>query len=108
MKICGKLLALCVITECFITAFLLPKIIKVLVSHEDVKFIAIYLKFNQDLVEAFFGQQRARGQCNDNSSVKQFMEITQTIMVQKSLAIGSISRKRTTPDLSPLGHPLPK
>ena len=36
------------------------------------------------------------------------METTQTIMVQKSLAIGSISRKLTTPDLSPLGHPLPK
>ena len=36
------------------------------------------------------------------------METTQTIMVQKSLAIGSIRKKRTTPDLSPLGHPLPK
>ena len=66
------------------------------------------MKFNQDLVEAFFGQQRAKGQRNDNPSVKQSMETTQSIMVQKSLAIGSISRKRTTPDLSPLGHPLPK
>ena len=66
------------------------------------------MKFNQDLVEAFFGQQRARGQCNDNPSVNQFIETAQTIMVQKLLAIGSISRKRTTPDLSPLGHPLPK
>ena len=36
------------------------------------------------------------------------METTQTLMVQKSLVIGSISRTRTTPDLSPLGHPLPK
>ena len=36
---------------------------------------------------------------------------TQTIMVQKSPAIGgssSTSRKPTTPDLSPLCHPLPK
>ena len=66
------------------------------------------MKFNQDLVEAFFKQQRARGQRNDNPSVKQFIEATQTIMVQKSLAIGSISRKPTTSDLSPFGHPLPK
>ena len=47
LKICGKLLVLCVITKCFITkcfitAFSLPEIIKVLVSHEDVKLIAIY------------------------------------------------------------------
>ena len=47
LKIRGKLLALCVIikcfiTKCFITAFLLPEMIKVLISHEDVKFIAIY------------------------------------------------------------------
>ena len=65
------------------------------------------MKCNQDLMEAFFGQQRARAQHNDNPSVKQFMETTQTIMVQKSLAIDSISRKQTTPDLSPFGHPLP-
>ena len=52
-----KLLALCVITKCFITkcfitAFALPEIIKVLVSHKEVKFIHA-VKFNQDPVEAF-------------------------------------------------------
>ena len=65
------------------------------------------MKFNQPS-RSIFGQQRARGQHNDNPSVEQFMETAQTIMVQKSLAIGSISRKQTTSDLSPLGHPLPK
>ena len=43
LKICGKLLALCVITKCFITkcfitGFLLLEIIKVLVSYEDIKY----------------------------------------------------------------------
>ena len=93
-----------------IIAFSLPEIIKVLVTQEDVKFIYT-VKFNQDPVEAFFGQQRARGQRNDNPSVKQFMENTQALMPQKSLAIGgssSISRKRTIPELSPLCRPLPK
>ena len=47
-----KLLALCVITKCFITVFSLPEIIKVLVSHEEVKFIYA-VKFNQDPVKAF-------------------------------------------------------
>ena len=81
-----------------------------MVLEEDVKFIYI-VKLNHDPVEAFFGQQRARGQRNNNLSVKQFMENTQALMVQKSLAIGgssSISRKRTAPELSSLCHPLPK
>ena len=46
-----KLLALCVITKCFITGFSLPEIIEVLVSHEEVKFIYA-VKFNQDSVKA--------------------------------------------------------
>ena len=48
---------------------------------------------------------------DDNLSVKQFMENTQALMVQKSLAIGrssNISRKQTAPDLSLLCCPLPK
>ena len=68
-------------------------------------------RFNQDKVEIFFGQQRARGHRNDNPSVSQFMDNTQAIIIQKSLAIGgssSISHKRSTPDLSPLCRPLPK
>jgi len=81
----------------------------VLLSHEEVKFVYT-VKFNQDTAEAY-GQQRARGQRNDNPPVNQFLENAQALMVQKSLAVGgssSISRKRGTPDLSPLCCPLPK
>ena len=46
-----RLLALCVNTKYFITPFLLAEIIKVLISHEDVKFVYT-VKFNQDPVEA--------------------------------------------------------
>ena len=48
-----KLLALCVISKCFITVFSLPEIIKVLVLHEEVKFMYAG-KFNQDPVKHFW------------------------------------------------------
>lgn len=83
---------------------------KFLLSHRGAKYI-LTERFNQDKVEIFFGQQRARGHRNDNPSVSQFMDNTQAIIIQKSLAIGgssSISHKRSTPDLSPLCRPLPK
>ena len=66
---------------------------------------------NQDPVEIFFGQQRALGHRNGNPSVTQFLQNTQELMVQKSLAIGgssNISRKRTNPDLPSLCRPLLK
>lgn len=68
-------------------------------------------RFNQDPVEDFFGQQRARGQRNDNPSVAQYLENAQALIVQKSLTFGgssSISNKRSNPNLSPLCRPLPK
>ena len=83
---------------------------KSLLSHRGAKYI-LTERFNQDTVEIFFGKQRARGHRNDNPSVSQFMDNTQAIIIQKSLAIGgskSISQKRSTPDLSPLCRPLPK
>ena len=46
-------------------------------------------RFNQDPLEAFFGQQRARGVRSDNPNVKRFLENAQAIRVQRSLAIGS-------------------
>ena len=51
-----KLLALCAITERFITVFSLPEIIKVLVLHKEVKFI-FAMKFNQDPVKAFLSSK---------------------------------------------------
>ena len=68
-------------------------------------------RFNQDPIEAFFGQQRSRGQRNDNPSVQQFIHNTQAIIVQKSLVTGSsssITKKRCNPELTPLCRPLPK
>ena len=69
--------------------------IRFLLPSDKVKFV-LTEKFNQDPVEIFFSQQRARGQRNDNPSVSQFLENTQAFMVQKSLAMGSSSsiRKR--------------
>ena len=100
----------CVTVALVFAAYSLPEILKKLLSHEEVEFVYT-IKFNQDPVEIFFGQQRARGQRNDNPSVTQFLQNTQALMVQKSLAIGgssNISRKRTSPDLSSLCRPLPK
>ena len=62
-------------------------------------------RFNQDPIEAFFGQQRSRGQRNDNPSVQQFIHNTQALIVQKSLVSGSsssITKKRCNQELSPL------
>ena len=54
------------------------------------------VKFNQDLVEVFWAAKGKRPGGNDNPSVKQFLENTQALMVQKSLTVGgssSIMRK---------------
>ena len=85
--------------------------IQFLLSHEKVKFV-LTERFNQDPLKNFFGQQRARGQRNDNPSVSQFLENTQALMVQKSLAVGgssSIRKRKEMHDLIPsLSQPLPK
>ena len=81
-----------------------------LLSHTGARYI-LTERFNQDPVEVYFGKQRARGHRNDNPSVAQFMQNTQAIIIQKSLALGgssSISCKRSQPELSPLCKPLPK
>ena len=44
--------------------------------------------FNQDPLESFFGQQRARGGRCDNPNVRNFLCNTQAIRVQRTLAIG--------------------
>ena len=63
---------------------------KFLLSQPGVGYI-LSERFNQDPVECFFGQQRSRGQRNDNPSVQQFMQNTQAIIMQKSLVTGSSS-----------------
>lgn len=68
-------------------------------------------RFNQDPLEAFFGQQRSRGGRNDNPNVKQFLENAQAIRVQRSLAIGcsrNVKRCRAKLDTQELSKPLRK
>ena len=70
-------------------------------------------RFNQDPLESFFGQQRARGGRCDNPNVKTFMHNTQAIRVQRTLAIGDGGnvRKRSTQwtaDIYDLSRPLKK
>lgn len=94
-----------------IIAHSLTGVVKFLLSHDDIEFV-LSERFNQDVVEVFFGQQRSRGQRNDNPSMAQCLYNTQALVVQKSLAIGgssNISKKRDNPlELSPLSRPLPK
>ena len=83
---------------------------RILLSMEGVQYLYSE-RFNQDPLEIFFGQQRPRGQRNDNPSLNQFMENAQALILQKSLALGgssNITRKRTECDISPLCTPLPK
>ena len=57
-------------------------------------------RFNQDPLESFFGQQRARGGRCDSPNVRNFLYNTQAIRVQITLAIGDGCnvRKRSTVD----------
>lgn len=114
IRICGMIFLLkncnSSYTYFYITAHSLPEITQFLLSHERANYI-LTERFNQDALEIFFGQQRARGHRNDNPSVAQFMENSQALVVQKSLALGgssSVSTKRRKLELSPLCRPLPK
>ena len=68
-------------------------------------------RFNQDPLESFFGQQRARGR-NDNQNVATFLHNTQAIQVQRTMAIGHggnvHKRKQWKTDISNLSWPLKK
>lgn len=70
-------------------------------------------RFNQDPLESFFGQQRARGGRCDNPNVKTFMYNTQAIRVQRTLAIGdggNVRKRNTqwTTEIDDLSRPLKK
>ncbi len=68
-------------------------------------------RFNQDPLESFFGQQRARGGRCDNPNVKRFLENSQAIRVQRSLAIGSsrnVKKRKAPLDIEELSKPLRK
>ena len=47
-------------------------------------------KFNQDPLEGFFGTHRMTGGWNDNPTVKQFLDNTVTLRVQKSAVLNPV------------------
>ena len=70
-------------------------------------------RLNQDPLESFFGLQRAREGSSDNPNVRNFLYNTQTIRVQRTMAIGHGGnvRKRKqqwTKDVDELSCPLKK
>ena len=70
-------------------------------------------RLNQDPLESFFGQQRARGGRSDNPNVRSVLYNTQAIRVQRSMTIGHGGnvRKRKlqwTTDIDDLSRPLRK
>ena len=70
-------------------------------------------RLNQDPLESFFGQQRARGGRSDNPNVRTFQYNTQAIRVQRSMVVGDGGniRKRKeqwTKDLDEISRPLTK
>ena len=75
--------------------------VRFLLSHNEHAYV-LTERFNQDPVEIFFAQQRARGARNDNPSVAQFMDNTQALIVQKSLAQRQKhkEKKRTTESIT--------
>ena len=68
-----------------------------LLQQDGVKFL-LSERFCQDPVEEFFSHQRSRGGHNDNPTVKQFLENTVSLRIQKSAALAPLrancSRKR--------------
>ena len=64
--------------------------------------LVLTARFNRDPLKNFFGQQRARGQRNDDPSMSQFLENTQALMVQKSLAVRGNSSIRKRKEMSDL------
>lgn len=68
-------------------------------------------KFCQDPVESYFGKQRAHGGYNDNPNMKQFIDNTVSLRVQKSMSLdpvhGNCRRRQHVDDIVD-DTPLPK
>ena len=113
IKICGK--CHCILKVmlkcCYFLVHSLIEVIKFLLDQNGIEYM-LTERFNQDLLEILFGQQRSRGCRNDNPSVKQCLENAQALVVQKSLACGGSSniakKRKSMGSLSPLSRPLPK
>jgi hypothetical protein len=81
-----------------------------LLSMDGVKFLYSEC-FCQDSVEAFFGQQRARGRRNTNPTADQFISNSQAIMVGRYLVSSHCSnfqKRSALVSIDELSSPLPK
>lgn len=70
-------------------------------------------RFNQDPLESFFGQQRARGGHNDNPNVATFIHNEKAIRMQRTMVIGHGGnvrkrKKQWNTDIADLSRPLKK
>lgn len=106
MYIIGKL------PNCMTSVYSFIELAKFLFTLKDGIFI-LSERFNQDPLESFFGQQRARGGRCDNPNVRTFLYNTQAIRIQRSMAIGDGGnvRKRKeqwTKNIDDLSRPLRK
>ena len=57
-----------------------------ILQSDNIQFV-LTVRFSLDPVKIFFDQQKKRRQRNDNSSVAQFLYITYTLVIQKSLVL---------------------
>ena len=85
------------------------EVAKFLLKIPGVKFL-LSERFCQDPLEAFFGNQRAKGGRNDNPNVEQFCNSTVSLRVQGSAALAPIrgNCKRQTSTITVDETPLPK
>ena len=60
-----------------------------LLSQPGVRFL-LSERFCQDPLEAFFGNQRAKGGRNDHPTIKQFLDNTVSLRVQGSAALNPV------------------
>ena len=113
IKICGKCHCILkvMLKSCYCLVHSQREVIKFLLDQNGIEYV-LTERFNQDLLEIFFGQQRSWGFRNDNPSMKQCLENAQALVVQKSLACGGSSniakKRKSMGSLSPLSRPLPK
>ena len=99
--------------QCIHVVHSFTELVPVLLSNDGGKYI-LSERFNQDRLEAFFGQQWARGRRNTNPTVVQHLYNTNAIRIAKSLASGNSSnimeqkRKLDESDYREQSSPLPK
>lgn len=114
LKITGWCVNACIhsgrITIPFISVHSFVELAQSLLALPEVSYL-LSEKFCQDPIESFFGKQRGHGGRNENPSVKQFLENTNSLRMQGSAALEPLRgncRKRAASCSAPDNTPLPK